>query len=38
MDLRQSLLEGMENKFLKFATSTQENNMIVMEAIKEILR
>jgi histidinol-phosphate aminotransferase len=28
----------LENKFLRFATSTPENNMIVVEAIKDILR
>jgi histidinol-phosphate aminotransferase len=28
----------LENNFLRFATSTPENNMIVLEAVKEILR
>jgi histidinol-phosphate aminotransferase len=28
----------LENKFLRFATSTPENNMIVLEAIKSMLR
>jgi len=28
--------EGMENKFLRFATSTAENHVIVVDAIKEI--
>jgi histidinol-phosphate/aromatic aminotransferase/cobyric acid decarboxylase-like protein len=28
----------LENTFLRFATSTPENNMIVIEAIKTILR
>jgi histidinol-phosphate aminotransferase len=28
----------LENKFLRFATSTPENNVIVVEAIKDILR
>jgi histidinol-phosphate/aromatic aminotransferase/cobyric acid decarboxylase-like protein len=29
--------ERLENKFLRFATSTPENNMIVLEAIRNIL-
>jgi len=38
INIRPIHLEGMENRFLKFAASTTENNRIVIEAIKEILR
>ena len=38
INIRPIHLDGMENRFLKFAASTQENNRIVTEAIKEILK
>jgi len=38
INIRPIHLEDMENRFLKFAASTDENNRIVLEAIKEILR
>jgi histidinol-phosphate/aromatic aminotransferase/cobyric acid decarboxylase-like protein len=36
INIRQIHLDGMENRFLKFAASTPENNGIVLNAIKEI--
>ena len=38
INIRPIHLKGMENRFLKFAASTQDNNRVVMEAIKEILK
>jgi histidinol-phosphate aminotransferase len=38
INIRPIHLEGMENRFLKFAASTDENNRIVLEAIEDILR
>ncbi|MEW6739911.1 MAG: pyridoxal phosphate-dependent aminotransferase [Nitrospirota bacterium] len=38
INIRPIHLEGMENKFLKFAASTPENNRTVLEAVKEILK
>jgi histidinol-phosphate aminotransferase len=38
INIRPIRLEGMENKFLKFAASTSENNRIVLKAVKEILK
>ena len=38
INIRPIRLEGMKNEFLKFAASTSENNRIVIEAVKEILR
>lgn len=36
INIRPIHLDGMENRFLKFAASTPENNRIVLDAIKEI--
>jgi histidinol-phosphate/aromatic aminotransferase/cobyric acid decarboxylase-like protein len=38
INIRPIYLEYMENRFLKFAASTDENNRIVLRATKEILR
>jgi len=37
INIRPIHLEGMENRFLKFAASTDENNSIVLNTIREIL-
>jgi histidinol-phosphate/aromatic aminotransferase/cobyric acid decarboxylase-like protein len=37
INIRPIHLEGMENRFLKFAASTDENNRIVLNAIRDIL-